>query len=306
MSYKHMWKCVWSTMLLFCLIACDDEIVYLPKDDSCIMSFGTMLNQAQQGRPFEVGCQLKLSEHATRVVAEWSVNASDVMPEDSRKGHTSYKTFSWDNYGKKEVTCKVSYTYGDKAKTLEYSQSFDVIPPLYKDIFLQDNMDVVKKLYPEATEIDLEKLRNVISETEYDEFSFMDDQLEDVRNVQVIEPTEDVYTYLTKVLNNNTSEHIVEKNTSTRIVRNPEGLPDDSKEFLEENEENIYRLMQKINSGMELTEQEKKLMNDIYKMELIELRATFLYDYNTIQYLKTIDIVCSKGQEKQLTTYRLY
>lgn len=47
-------------------------------------------------------------------------------------------------------------------------------------------------------------------------------------------------------------------------------------------------------------------MNDIYKMELIELRATFLYDYNTIQYLKTIDIVCSKGQEKQLTTYRLY
>lgn len=295
MSYKNMWKCVWSTMLLFCLISCDDEVVYLPEDDSCIASFGTELSQARQGRPFGIGCQLRLSEHATDVVAEWSADSSEAMPEDSREGQISYKGFLWDEYGKKEVTCKVSYTYGGEAKTLVYSQSFDVIPPLYKNVFLEDNMETVKRLYPEAIESGAGRLVNKVSETEFDEFHFWDGQLDEACNVRSVASIENFYTYIVDALNNSVSENTTAKAISLR--------PRYADEMTDEIYDEVLRVGQKLNSGSELTEEEATWLNDIYKKEMVEAKIGISYDYEVIKYVKTIKVACGEGQNIQETTF---
>lgn len=150
-SKKIISKYLLCVLTLLGFVACDnDKTVWLPSDSSFLSSLAVQESMPEEGRPYLLACPLHLSEHATGVAVEWKNGAQESIPEDSCRNGFSYKTFCWEEAGPQEVTCTVSYTYGDERKSVSVKGSFYVIPELGEGCFYGDSKETIMQLHPNA------------------------------------------------------------------------------------------------------------------------------------------------------------
>lgn len=295
-SKRFICKYLLCALTLLGFMACDDDkTVWLPADSSSLSSMAVQESMPKEGRSYLLACPLNLSEQATDVTVGWQNGTQEALPEDSCRDGISYKSFQWNEPGWQEVTCLVSYTYGDERKSLSVKRSFYVVPVFGEDCFAGDSKETVMQLHPGAELVnessDYCELREDISSDAYAFYSI--DYvigLFTVRSGRVISQVDAPYEYMLKQYESLTGDEISEKRMSITF---PEGIPDD----MTDEEKYMYEaLIKKIYDGQTLTSEESAMLNKDYLKGWIGFEIQAVFSYPQIGYSREYSLEYRDGK----------
>lgn len=287
MSYKKfMYRCLVGALALFGSASCsEDKVVSLPEDDSTLLPFGGSYPVIRQGHSFTLGCPLELSEHARDISVEWNTGSGTFIPEESRQNGMSYITGVWNESGTVEVTCRVSYTYGDERKTLERKQTCGVLPPLYGECCFLDTKEEVLQRFPDAVADDDDKLVRTNPDGSTDSFSFADGRLRYVTNDSQRPVTTESYDYFVNAFEQVQYEGSEWK--SWKLVQHRFGfLPD-------EDDKKLKAIIGKTENGESLTDEEITFVNELFMTGIVG-------------YEGSVGKTCAERKYVRLYSYRVF
>lgn len=292
-SKKIISKYLLCVLTLLGFVACDnDKTVWLPSDSSFLSSLAVQKSMPEEGRPYLLACPLHLSEHATGIAVEWKNGAQESIPEDSCRNGFSYKTFCWEEAGPQEVTCTVSYTYGDERKSVSVKGSFYVIPELGEGCFYGDSKETIMQLHPNAevseenssyTTLE-EKLSSDGEVVYYDLDSAVG--LCAVYGNRFIPQIDAPYDYMLEVY-----DSFIGDETSRKILR-----LDIYGDMSEEEEERLNMLSKKISDGQTLTSEESAVLTDAYLKGWISFNIRADLRYPKIGYFRICSLEYVNGK----------
>lgn len=292
-SKKIISKYLLCVLTLLGFVACDnDKTVWLPSDSSFLSSLAVQESMPEEGRPYLLACPLHLSEHATGVAVEWKNGAQESIPEDSCRNGFSYKTFCWEEAGPQEVTCTVSYTYGDERKSVSVKGSFYVIPELGEGCFYGDSKETIMQLHPNAevseensSYITLEEKLSSDGEVVYYDLDSAVG-LCAVYGNRFIPQIDAPYDYMLEVY-----DSFIGDETSRKILRlNIYG------DMSEEEEERLNMLSKKISDGQALTSEESAVLTDAYLKGWISFNIRADLRYPKIGYSRNCSLEYVNGK----------
>ena len=298
MKKQIRWKQVIGCLLFVLFTACTDtKEVLLPQDNSMLGLIGTRQMVAKTEQPLLLACPLRLSEHAKDVQVTWTGGEEEkTFPEDEQKDGVSYKTFVWNEWGKKEVECNVSYSYGDETKQLKQTMQVMVILPLFGKCFCGDSFERIKELYPDIELVDEEMERYIVrvSSSEAIYFEFMDNILYEITTVQMKSEavTNPYHEFMNWVRNASVSEVDTEiKPFKCRPCRY-DNISAEDLDF-------VFEVM----GGKVLTDDDIVNLDRLLNEELIEFNIEVIHNYSSFCYQRAYELKKNDNAYYYKTSY---
>lgn len=257
--------------IILCASCDETEEIILPIDQSSIGLISTPKRYAQIGRPFEVACITDLSKHAENAVISWKTGNEATTPEDEHIGQISYKTYTWNEPGTKEITCRADYRYAGKAANRSQTSTIHVLPYLYGDCYPSDSLSLIQELHPGMALIEEEGYSKYYeekrSETETHSFLFYQNQL---KSKTIIYYTFDqkaaFYQDFLAFVANHKDEFTQDIKLKCRI-------------YTDNLSTEIETILTKINNREQLTDQEAKELNPYIANRKVSLLARITNNY---------------------------